>query len=87
MTGRLCPSADPARRPLDDEAVFVGGLPRSGTSLMRDIIGAHPDVAMFPGELPVTTLLAGTFPAPFPRGGDEIERLVGAFVEHPRVQR
>jgi len=87
MTGRLRLPSDPARRPLDDEAVFIGGMPRSGTSLMRDIIGSHPDVAMFPGELPVTTLLAGAFPEPFPPGKDEIERLVEAFVEHPRMER
>ena len=33
--------------------IFVGGLPRSGTSLMRIIIGNHPDVAMFFEDLPL----------------------------------
>ena len=41
-----------------DAAIFVGGMPRSGTSLMRDILGSHPDVAMFFGELPLWRELA-----------------------------
>ena len=44
--------------PPRDAAIFVGGMPRSGTSLMRDILGSHPDVAMFLGELPLWRELA-----------------------------
>jgi len=70
---------------LDDDGIIVGGVPRSGTSLMRDILGSHPDVAMFPGELPVARLAAGDFPAPDRHGRDPREYLVGELVNHPRM--
>ena len=28
----------------DSELIFVGGVPRSGTTLMRALLDAHPDV-------------------------------------------
>jgi hypothetical protein len=44
---------------MSDRAILIGGVARSGTSLMRDIVGSHPDVAMFPSELPIGSLLSG----------------------------
>jgi hypothetical protein len=70
-----------------DEAIFIGGIPRSGTSLMRDIVGAHPDVAMFPSELPLWRVIAVEFAGQAPARRDVQARLVGALVNHPRVSQ
>lgn len=35
--------------------VFIGGLQRSGTSLMRAIVGSHPALAVFQWDLPLWT--------------------------------
>jgi hypothetical protein len=43
------------------DPIFVGGMQRSGTSLMRAIIGSHPDVAMFEWDLPLWTDFLGRF--------------------------
>ena len=72
--------------PPSDAAIFVGGMPRSGTSLMRDILGAHPDVAMFFGELPLWRELAAAH-----AGGDlaraaDRDALIRDLVTHPRMQ-
>src|SRR5947208_324806 len=85
----VTPPAPPSAldgRPLDP-AIFVGGMPRSGTSLMRAILAAHPDVAMFPGELPLWSQLARAHAGqdlsrPAARG-----RLVRDLVTHPRMKR
>ena len=70
---------------LPDNAIFVGGIPRSGTSLMRDIIGSHPDVAMFPSELPLWRIIAVEFARQDPSQREVQVRLVGAVVNHPRM--
>ncbi|HBL10559.1 MAG TPA: hypothetical protein DD379_03955, partial [Cyanobacteria bacterium UBA11162] len=36
-----------------DKPIFIGGLHRSGTSLMRAIIGSHPTVAIYQTDLPL----------------------------------
>ncbi|MFC1529698.1 sulfotransferase [Gemmatimonadota bacterium] len=35
--------------------IFIGGLQRSGTSLLRAIVGSHPQVALFQWDLPLWT--------------------------------
>ena len=37
------------------DPIFIGGMQRSGTSLMRAMIGSHPDVAIFEWDLPLWT--------------------------------
>lgn len=37
----------------NERPVFIGGLERSGTSLMRAVIGSHPEVAIFQYDLPL----------------------------------
>jgi len=32
-------------------SVFIGGLQRSGTSLLRGILGSHPELAIFPRDM------------------------------------
>jgi len=41
--------------------IFIGGCPRSGTSLMRAIIGSHPDVAIFQWDLLLYTYFYDKF--------------------------
>jgi len=38
-----------------DKPIFIGGLQRSGTSLMRAIIGSHPTLAIYKSDLPLWT--------------------------------
>lgn len=38
-----------------DQPIFIGGLQRSGTSLMRAIIGSHPTLAIYKSDLPLWT--------------------------------
>lgn len=46
----------------DERPVFVVGMPRSGTTLLEQIIGAHP-LAFGAGELPDVALIARGLPA------------------------
>jgi hypothetical protein len=72
---------------LPDRGIVVAGVPRSGTSLMRDLLGSHPDVAMFPGELPLWRVLGARFAGRDARRPDVQQQLVGAIVGHPRMRR
>jgi hypothetical protein len=38
-----------------DKPIFIGGLQRSGTSLMRAILGSHPSLAIYKSDLPLWT--------------------------------
>ena len=70
-----------------DAAIFVGGMPRSGTSLMRDILGSHPDVAMFFGELPLWRELAAAHAGRSLARAADRDALIRDLVTHPRMQR
>lgn len=85
-TPPAAPSALAKGRPLD-AAIFVGGMPRSGTSLMRAILDAHPEVAMFPGELPLWRRLAPAHAGRDLSRADERERLIRELVTHPSMKR
>ncbi|HUG79564.1 MAG TPA: sulfotransferase [Burkholderiales bacterium] len=70
-----------SRRP-----VFIVGMPRSGTSLLEQIVAAHPDVAGA-GELGAIPLLAQTAEGARPRPGGtqdlpaaELRRLADAYL-------
>jgi len=73
--------------PPRDAAIFVGGLPRSGTSLMRDILGSHPDVAMFFGELPLWRELASAHAGRSLARAEDRDALIRNLATHPRMQR
>src|SRR5262245_8536139 len=73
--------------PLADAAIFVGGIPRSGTSLMRDVLGSHPDVAMFPGELPLWRVFGAEWAGRDANRLDVRRRLVQAVLAAPRMSR
>lgn len=70
-----------------DPAILVGGMPRSGTSLMRDILGSHPDVAMFPGELPLWRELAAAHAGRSLARAEDRDALIRDLVTHPRMRR
>lgn len=70
-----------------DAAIFVGGMPRSGTSLMRNILGSHPDVAMFFGELPLWRELAAAHVGRSLARAADRDALIRDLVTHPRMQR
>jgi hypothetical protein len=72
--------------PARDAAIFVGGMPRSGTSLMRDILGSHPDVAMFPGELPLWRELAWVHAGRNLARAEHRDALIRDLVTHPRMR-
>jgi hypothetical protein len=63
--------------------VFVGGVNRSGTSLVRQILGSHPDLAMPPSEFEFFKRL--TLPVSAALRGDQIERLVDDVLRWPKV--
>lgn len=73
--------------PPRDAAIFVGGMPRSGTSLMRDILGSHPDVAMFFGELPLWRELAAAHAGGNLARAADRDALIRDLVTHPRMER
>jgi hypothetical protein len=62
-------------------------MPRSGTSLMRDILGAHPEVAMFPGELPLWRELAAAHARRDLARAEDRDALIRDLVTHPRMRR
>jgi hypothetical protein len=62
-------------------------MPRSGTSLMRDILGSHPDVAMFFGELPLWRELAAAHAGRSLARAANRDALIRDLVTHPRMQR
>src|SRR4029077_10706373 len=64
-----------------------GGMPRSGTSLMRNILGSHPDVAMFFGELPLWRELAAAHVGRSLARAADRDALIRDLVTHPRMQR
>jgi hypothetical protein len=53
---------------------------------MRDLLGSHPDVAMFPSELPLWRAVAAGFAGQDPTRRDVQERVVAAVVTHPRMR-
>lgn len=78
--------------PVDAPApIFIVGMPRSGTSLIEQILASHPDVAaggeleLLPElELGINSLLGNTVPYPECVGmvdTDELERLSGRYRE------
>ncbi len=43
-------SASPPTADLKDRPVFIGGIPRSGTTLLRSMLDGHPQVVVHPGR-------------------------------------
>lgn len=78
---------------LDDSPIFIVGMPRSGTSLVEQILASHPEVHGA-GELGILHTLVcaiqdGTTHAPFPQSfrmlaDEEIRNLGAAYVQQVR---
>jgi len=54
---------------------------------MRDILGSHPEVAMFPGELPLWRVLGAEWAGRDASRPEVQQRLVRAVLEDPRMRR
>ena len=63
---------------ISDPAIIIGGLHRSGTSLMRGLLGSHPDLAIWPNDLCFWRKLAKDFRGQDFRLPSVRERLVDA---------
>ncbi|MDD9878182.1 MAG: TAXI family TRAP transporter solute-binding subunit [Magnetovibrio sp.] len=84
LLGRRLGGGDPDRL-----AIFILGIPRSGTSLVEQIVASHPDVAGA-GELMFLTEISGgpdAFPANIPGlDADAFRRLGGAYLDRLRAR-
>ncbi|UCH22581.1 MAG: sulfotransferase [Deltaproteobacteria bacterium] len=72
---------------MNDTPVFIGGLQRSGTSLMRAIIGSHPDIAIYPSDLPLWTDLYNRYKDLDLNNRDQCDKLMHAIQSNERVQQ
>ncbi|HEV8438214.1 MAG TPA: sulfotransferase [Methylomirabilota bacterium] len=64
--------------------VFIGGVPRSGTSLMRAILASHPQIAIPAAELPLWRHFHQRYGREDLSRPDVRRRLVEAIVSHRR---
>ena len=78
-----------------EQPIFIVGMPRSGTTLVEQVLASHPQ-AFGGGELPILAELAGDLrrwgrvTRPFPPGiaeltEPEVLRLAGAYRRHTRA--
>lgn len=65
--------------------VFIGGLQRSGTSLVRAIIGSHPEVAVVERDLPLWTDIYEKFRAADFGNPATVDRLLGEIFAHEKA--
>ena len=72
---------------MNDTPVFIGGLQRSGTSLMRAIIGSHPDIAIYPSDLPLWTDFYNRYKDLDLNNRDQCDKLMHAIQSNDRVQQ
>ena len=68
-----------------DEPIFIGGMERSGTSLMRAIIGSHPDVALFEWDLPLWTSIFDRFKKKDLTQVSDLAKLLDEIFSHRKV--
>jgi hypothetical protein len=68
--------------------VFVVGMPRSGTKLMRALLNQHPDLSLTLAETQFIPYFVRRFgnPPPFSRGRG-LDRFVALFLETPFLRR
>ena len=67
--------------------IFIGGLTRSGTPLMRAIIGSHPAIAFFPADLPFWREFYVRYAGEDLRDAIVRSRLVDQILSHRRAAR
>ena len=69
-----------------NKPIFVGGLQRSGTSLMRGIIGSHPEVAVMSFDLPLWTYFYPRYSQRDLNNKETYTELVENILSHPKMQ-
>jgi hypothetical protein len=75
------------RNAMSQGPVFIGGMERSGTSLMRSMIGSHPAVAIFQWDLPVWTKIYPDFQQEAIAGEQLCDAVLDAFFNSQKVQK
>lgn len=60
--------------------VYIGGPQRSGTSLLRAILGSHSQLAMFPRDVPIWNAIYQNY-----NKHKDLRRLVHDILGHPKV--
>lgn len=74
-------------RGIADPAIIIGGMHRSGTSLIRGLLGSHPDLAIWPNDLFFWRKLAKDFRGEDFRRASVRERLVDAVMQEEKYSR
>lgn len=72
---------------MHDTPVFIGGLQRSGTSLMRAIIGSHPDIAIYPLDLPLWTEFYNRYKGLDLNDREQYDKLMDEIQSNEKVQQ
>jgi hypothetical protein len=71
---------------LCDRPVLIGGLHRSGTSLMRAILGSHPDLAIYQKDLPLWRQFYDRYKNKDLNIPEHQNQLIQNIVTHPKFQ-
>jgi Sulfotransferase family len=66
--------------------IFLGGLHRSGTSLLRGILGSHPDVAIYPSDLPLWTQFYEQYRTQNLNSWETRKQLLDEINAHPKAE-
>lgn len=72
---------------MSQSPIFIGGMQRSGTSLMRSMIGSHPAVAIFQWDLPVWTKIHPVFENSSHSGEQLCDAVLDAFFSSDKVKK
>jgi hypothetical protein len=72
---------------ITDPAIIIGGMHRSGTSLIRGLLGSHPDLAIWPNDLFFWRELAKDYVDQDLREASVRERLVDAVMLEEKYTR
>ncbi len=68
----------------ENSPIFIGGLHRSGTSLVRAVVGSHHDIALFPWDLPLWTYFYPKYNKT-PLTFSDIEKCVEEILKHEKM--
>jgi len=71
---------------MSQSPIFIGGMQRSGTSLMRSMIGSHPAVAIFQWDLPIWTKIYPVFQHVSTGGKQLCDAVLDAFFASNKVK-
>ena len=71
---------------ITEKPVFIAGLHRSGTSLVRAIVGSHPTLAMYPSDLPLWQEFYEPYKNQDLNDATIRTQLVDAILSHKKVQ-